>query len=439
MVADIIATGAVLMMAMIYFLITSSKLNAKETQIVAAGYVYHMAFSVLIVLITSYFYGGDMIGYHRFGTKYASLMHENFAYYAPEVTRMLLKQKTYEVPFTFAGSSTGAMQAIATWLMFFLGGSLYAASMFFAMATFAAKMAMYNVFKSMFPRTYHTKLQLGFIFLPSVAFWASGMLKESVAFVGMGPVFWGGSKLLRKQQVIRASLGLALGLGMISLVKAYILFPLFFAGGVTFYWYRSLKRYGKVNIIQRPWQLAIAAILTIGAVLGLGEVFPKYSLNNIGKEAANLQYYGVRRGNTRSNYSVGNYQEKSLTGQMAYMPVGLLYSLFRPLPFEIRNAAMALNVLEMMLLLLLWIRVLMARPPPKTMNIILSHPLLMFCLVFVVLFGASVGIATTNVGTLSRYRMPMMPFYAVILLVLEHNPKRKTRKRRRAPVRRPLG
>jgi hypothetical protein len=46
-----------------------------------------------------------------------------------------------------------------------------------------------------------------------------------------------------------------------------------------------------------------------------------------------------------------------------------------------------------------------------------SSPLLMFCLVFSLTMGVGVGLATTNLGTLSRYRMPLVPFFAALVLI----------------------
>jgi hypothetical protein len=46
------------------------------------------------------------------------------------------------------------------------------------------------------------------------------------------------------------------------------------------------------------------------------------------------------------------------------------------------------------------------------------HPLLAFCLLFVLVFSTVVGMATTNLGSLARYRAPMMPFYGALLMAL---------------------
>ncbi len=34
-------------------------------------------------------------------------------------------------------------------------------------------------------------------------------------------------------------------------------------------------------------------------------------------------------------------------------------------------------------------------------------------------FGIAVGLTSTNLGTLSRYRSPILPFFAILLLVLQ--------------------
>jgi hypothetical protein len=42
----------------------------------------------------------------------------------------------------------------------------------------------------------------------------------------------------------------------------------------------------------------------------------------------------------------------------------------------------------------------------------------------VLLFGMAVGLTTTNLGTLSRYRMPLVPFFAALLVLFMDADKR---------------
>jgi hypothetical protein len=51
--------------------------------------------------------------------------------------------------------------------------------------------------------------------------------------------------------------------------------------------------------------------------------------------------------------------------------------------------------------------------------------------------GVGVGLATTNLGTLTRYRMPMMAFYAAFLIVWYERCKPAPAASRAPVVRRP--
>ena len=55
-----------------------------------------------------------------------------------------------------------------------------------------------------------------------------------------------------------------------------------------------------------------------------------------------------------------------------------------------------------------------------------GNPDVAFCLVFSLVFAFAVGISTFNFGTLSRYKIPIMPFFLMALtLILHSNNDRK--------------
>jgi hypothetical protein len=75
--------------------------------------------------------------------------------------------------------------------------------------------------------------------------------------------------------------------------------------------------------------------------------------------------------------------------------------------------------LETAAFLVLAFRAFRRRPPRETWQTVVGSPPLAFCVVFCAVFGVGVGLMTTNLGALSRYRMPLIPFFVVLLLVLE--------------------
>lgn len=378
------------------------------------------SFSLMVFTIISFFYGGDMMWYYRTGTELSRQTLNSPSTHLPEVVGLLFHSTNIqylEVPTLMAGGATGSMHAMGTLFMLLTGGSLAGTCVIIGMLTLFSKILMYQVFRSMFPQYAHKRLFWALLYLPSVGFWAGGLLKEAFALIGMGPIIWGIVKGMRGK-VFQGLIAIVVGGFFIGIFKPYVLFPLVLSAAAGWYWYSNITKFGEVKLLKSPFKIAILLAIGIGGILMLGKIFPQYSIENIAEETASLQSYGASREGRGSSYAVGDHTDSSLSGQAAFLPVGLIFSLFRPLPFEVRNPAMLLNALEILVFLALWFKIFTIRPPRKTWGMIVSHPLLVFSLLFVVGFGSIVGISTTNIGTLSRYRVPMMPFYAVLLAVL---------------------
>jgi hypothetical protein len=98
-------------------------------------------------------------------------------------------------------------------------------------------------------------------------------------------------------------------------------------------------------------------------------------------------------------------------------PLALGTALFRPFLFEARNAVQLVTALESTVLLVMVLQTIRRRRWSGLMQQVRTSPVLMFCLVFVLALALGTGLATTNMGTLSRYRAPMSPFYFILILV----------------------
>ncbi len=49
------------------------------------------------------------------------------------------------------------------------------------------------------------------------------------------------------------------------------------------------------------------------------------------------------------------------------------------------------------------------------------EPMFLTCLIFVSIFSLAVGVSTPNLGTISRYRIPLLPFFVGALTILEYH------------------
>jgi hypothetical protein len=311
-----------------------------------------------------------------------------------------------------AGSGTGTMSALTAWTFYLLGPSRYAASVAFAMLSLSGKIGMYRVFRANVDPAFRWPAAIAALFVPSFVFWSSGLIKEAIVVAGFGWSLFGLHLWIREGRPVPGWVLMTAGAIPMLLIKPYILFPLVLAGGSWYYWARSLKR-GRVRI--RPAHFVVAAVLGLGGIVVLGQQFPEYSLDNFATQTASLQQLGRQGG---SAFTLGSGSPTTLLGQFAYAPAALLTSLFRPFVFEVHNVPSFVSAVETTVLTFLFARILFTRNLGKVRRQIAEDPFLVLCLVFVVAFGIAVGLASSNMGTLSRYRSPLLPFFVVLLLSL---------------------
>ena len=100
-------------------------------------------------------------------------------------------------------------------------------------------------------------------------------------------------------------------------------------------------------------------------------------------------------------------------------PAAINVALYRPYLWEVRNPLMLLASLEGLALLIFTI-IILFRIIWYKVNL-LNSPAAWFSLVFSLTFAFAVGISTYNFGTLFRYKLPLMPFFAILIVLAWRN------------------
>jgi hypothetical protein len=151
----------------------------------------------------------------------------------------------------------------------------------------------------------------------------------------------------------------------------------------------------------------------------------KYSLDNLLKTAETTRSYIIMSTEQEgSRYDLGKYDPTPL-GILSKFPEGVVVTLFRPFLWEARKPIMVLSSLEGLAFMIMTLIVFYRMGIGKTFKAVLRDPNLSFFLIFSLNFAFAVGISTGNFGTLSRYKIPCMPFFAAFLLILYHKSKNK--------------
>lgn len=392
-----------------------------EFQLVVGSLLTHVVATFVQIWLVFDVYGiGDMIMYRDYGLDLSGVLQRDFFGVLPGLLRVLFHgENTTGVFIPVAGTETGSMVILTGMMLFLTSNSFYAANLAFSVLSFFGKVAMYRGLRIGLPEAPALPLLVSALWIPSCVFWSAGVIKESVTMAGLGLLLLG---TVRWMSLGRPALPtMAAGAVGIGLIKPYVLVAFAIAGAVWFYWHRASMR-GEVRI--RPVALLAASVFGLLALTVLGELFPRYSIGSFVEEAAELQFAATRyRGG--SSYLIGDPTERSLLGQLAFTPMAVLTALYRPALFEVRNAQMLVNALETTALLFATVFVMVRHTPAGAWKIVKRRPLLVFCLVFVAVMSVAVGLTSSNLGTLSRYRMPMYPFFAVLLSVLAWTPKKR--------------
>jgi hypothetical protein len=310
------------------------------------------------------------------------------------------------------GISTGTLTAITSFLIYLVGPEVSTLCLAVAVAATLGQLAMYKSFREGHPVQERRSLLIGLLLVPSVVFWSSGVAKEAVALAFLGGLAASAYRFSRGSFFLGAIGAGLCGLG-VAMLKPYILFPFILASAVWFY----SSRRNKGSMALSPLYLGLAVALAVVGLAAMGSLFPEYGVSKVGETTALQQELGQQAGGS-SYIEMGDPEAKSLAKQLRFVPLALINALFRPMMFEARNAPTFAAALESTLLTVFVIVIVWRFKWKKVRQVVAESPTLMFCVVFLFTFATAVGLATTNLGTLSRYRMPMMPFYATAVLLV---------------------
>lgn len=413
---DYLSALVISLLGALVLALVMSRYRVSEAYLLAIGLVAHVAAGAGQVLITEGLYGGgDIFGYAYKAEHLSAALRMDFQTNGWELLKVLFRGDG-NLPLNFAGigSGTGSMTAIAAFIFYFTGGGIYTGCILLGIAAFFGKLAIYEVFRQSHPLVLHRRLLIATMLVPSVVFWSSGLLKESVAMAGLGPLMLGVHRILGSRPLTGLVLT-AFGAVTVALVKPYILFAFIVAAATWIY--TSLAWKGHTPRL-RPIHLAFGLSVAVFGLTALGKVFPQYTIESLADQAALRQEMGQRVRGGSTYELVAPAEEATLGVQLAYAPLALVTSLYRPFLFEARNAQILVNALETATLLVLSVLVLWRVSLLSVWTTLVGSPLAVFSLVFIVVFGTAVGLTTTNLGTLSRYRMPLVPMFASLLVVL---------------------
>ncbi len=296
----------------------------------------------------------------------------------------------------------------------------------FAVFSFSGSWALYKTFLKLFPGL-EQPMAVAVFFIPSVFFWGSGIMKDTI---GIGALGWLVSSfytlVVEKKNLLRSIIQVIFMMWLISQVRMYLLLSFLPAAAFWLILENNNKISSKViRWLLKPLFLAIAIGGAFAATY-ITKGHSRYDIDKLGEltkvNAEYLYYVSVKDGG--SAYYLGEL-DGSVASMLRLAPAALVVSLFRPWIWEAKNPIMLLSALESFLLMILLIKVIVKVGLLNFAQLALSRPFLIFAFTFSIVFAIAVGLNSFNFGTLVRYKIPLLPFMVAALLMMESYSKLK--------------
>jgi len=327
---------------------------------------------------------------------------------------------------TYRDGSSFFVVKIAALLSLISFNTYSSVALWFAFLSFWGLWLMYLSFRKIYPEL-SLQLAIAIFFIPTVFFWGSGILKDTLTLGATGFLVYAFIQIFfeRKNIVFHALLALVMAYVIFS-IKLYILLSIMPALIVWFFFYRIGRvRKAALRLLIAPFFILAGLAIAFLIIKEVGETSERYKLDNLAK-TAQVTAYDIRYWTGKdagSGYSLGEL-DGTYWSMIKLAPAAVNVALFRPYLWEVNNPLMLLSALEALAILLLTLYIFWRN---KFIYILLSlrSPIILFCLIFAITFAFSVGISSYNFGTLSRYRIVMMPFFVIALFLIDFHAQTK--------------
>ncbi len=290
------------------------------------------------------------------------------------------------------------------------GNNYWISATYFSLISFLAAWYLFSVITQYFENSW-LAASLSFLFFPSVAFWSSGLIKETLALASMYIISGLFLKLINNKKSIWSEWLCAICGFWVAWSLKYYWAALF---GAVIFTYLLVHFFTNKILLVKQHKIVVWIITFISLSALVTFLHPNFHLTR-------FLTVLITNHNDFVNLSDENglihfYQFQANWGSVIInAPWALLSGLLRPFIWEARGLTVCLAALENIVISILLITAL------SRINRVNSYRLLLLSIVtYIILLCVFLALSTPNLGSLSRYRVGFLPF--LIFLITYRNP-----------------
>lgn len=390
-----------------------------------------VAGAIALGIVYQFYYGtGDTFVYHNLGSR---IIWNAFVESPATGVKLLFADNSnpgdiyrYASQIYFFRDPNSYMVVRIAFLLDLLTFSTYSATAaLFAVISFIGSWQFYLTFYKQYPHL-HGQLAIAAFFIPSVFFWGSGILKDSITLACLGIATYQIYTLFFEREIKLSSILLLLiSLYLVFSIKKFILqaylpMVILWLGASQIHQLRSVI----LRVMLVPFVAISLLVSGLFTVVKIGEDDDRYDVSKLAN-TARITAYDIRYWSGRfagSGYSLGDL-DGTVESMVRLAPQAINVSLYRPYLWEVHNPLMFMSALES-LAFLIFSLVVLWRSKRYLFALMVDYNVL-FCLAFSIVLAFAVGIATFNFGTLIRYKIPLLPFFSVALVLMQDGSRRR--------------
>ncbi len=277
---------------------------------------------------------------------------------------------------------------------------------------------LFLVFSAHYPKR-SNMFALAILFFPSVVFWGSGILKDTITLSCTGWILYSiYMAFILKRKRLMYIVVLFTALGTVLFIKSYIVVALF-PGLLMWSLSSSIDRIH--NTLVKALIIPIILVVSLGGgmyfISLFGDYMGKFALDKITTTLV------VTQSDLKSDYYHGHSFDigaidPTPLGVLKKFPAAFIAGMFRPFIWESGNAVMLLSGLENTLILVLTLIAIVRTNIVSFFKKLIREPILFFSLSFAIFFAFSVGLSTANFGALIRFKIAYLPFFLCAIFIL---------------------
>jgi hypothetical protein len=302
-------------------------------------------------------------------------------------------------PASLNGSGTANVANINSYFTYLVGNSYYALKIVNSLIGFVGLILLYKTYEYIIKKSHLTisnRFIYFFFLFPTVLFWSSILGKDPLNLLFIGLFSYGFIHLIDKFR-LRYIFMIIISIWFVSYIRSW--WSIIMITSMFFYYLKinSVRNFILFILIMPIFTIAAMQFLQTQGITSIDQMFLKMA-----ETSKNLAYGGS---------SVGVHVVSGFGDYLLWFLPNLFTTLFRPMPWDIRNAFSLIAAVENVVLFYLFYKYIF-----KNWRLIYANKYLKFYILLIFSWSLLyVIISPTNLGMAVRFKLQVLPLMLILI------------------------